>query len=204
MLTKLCPKDTSKFIDLYLLSCVHYWNVTKYQIESLNVLVINLLFTLPDIHLSWKEPGLGKIFKPRKFISQTGDRLHCDGRESICACVRVSNHLELDYRQLWAAMWLLGIEHSSSGKATNADTCWAIPLAPRSIFKKIIEIISGQGGLKEWRDGDRRAGMDQHWFKFFAIYLIIYFCCTLPWLFWILIVFLHTLHFLWIFSYSFP
>lgn len=40
-------------------------------------------------------------------------------------CVRVSNHLELGYRQLWADVWALGIEPGSSTKAV-----WAISLVP--------------------------------------------------------------------------
>ena len=35
-------------------------------------------------------------------------------------CVRVqSNHLELDYRQLLAAMWLLGFELRTSGRVAS-------------------------------------------------------------------------------------
>ena len=33
---------------------------------------------------------------------------------------RASNPLELSYRQLWATMWLLGIEPGSPGRAASA------------------------------------------------------------------------------------
>jgi hypothetical protein len=33
-------------------------------------------------------------------------------------------------RQLWAAVWVLGIEHPSSGRAASALDSWAIPPAP--------------------------------------------------------------------------
>jgi hypothetical protein len=41
----------------------------------------------------------------------------------IHVCVKVSNHLELDYRLLSAAMWVLGIEPVSSGRAASALHC---------------------------------------------------------------------------------
>jgi hypothetical protein len=34
------------------------------------------------------------------------------------------------YKWLWTTMWLLGIELSTSGRATSAPNCWAIFLAP--------------------------------------------------------------------------
>ena len=38
------------------------------------------------------------------------------------------------YRQFWAAMWVLGIELRSSGRAASALNCWAISPAPNCTF----------------------------------------------------------------------
>jgi hypothetical protein len=38
------------------------------------------------------------------------------------------------YRQLWAVVWMLGIELRSSGRVNSAFNCWAISLAWFTVF----------------------------------------------------------------------
>jgi hypothetical protein len=47
-----------------------------------------------------------------------------------------------NHRQLWAAMWLLGIELRSSGRAANAVNHWTISPAPKVRILTTIHIFS--------------------------------------------------------------
>lgn len=51
---------------------------------------------------------------------------------------RVWNHMELDYRQLWVPMWVLGLETGSSGRAASAFNYWAISPAPIITFLNLF------------------------------------------------------------------
>lgn len=52
----------------------------------------------------------------------------------MCVWVRVSEDLELEYRQMWASKWVLGIEVWSSGRVASALNPWAISLDQELIF----------------------------------------------------------------------
>lgn len=49
-------------------------------------------------------------------------------------CVGLLHLLNWSYRQMWAAMWVLGIEPRSSEGAANALNHWDISPAPASFF----------------------------------------------------------------------
>lgn len=51
------------------------------------------------------------------------------------------------YRQLWAAVWMLGIDPVSFGRAAGAFNCWDTSLAPHVIF---WESCSLSTGLTSW------------------------------------------------------
>jgi len=51
------------------------------------------------------------------------------------------------YRWLWAAMWLLGIELRTSGRAASALNHWAISPAPLTCFLTEHRTTSPRGGL---------------------------------------------------------
>ena len=53
------------------------------------------------------------------------------------------------YRWLWATMWLLRIELTTSGRALSALNHWAISLAPGKNILKCIFIPS------RWKDGEK-------------------------------------------------
>jgi hypothetical protein len=45
-------------------------------------------------------------------------------------CMKVTDTLELDYRHLWAAMWVLAIEPGSSERVASAPSHWALSPTP--------------------------------------------------------------------------
>jgi hypothetical protein len=62
----------------------------------------------------------------------------------IYVCLRVSDPLELEL-QLWASMWMLGIEQESSARGLNH---WAISPAPPPFFAYMYVCVRVSDPLK--------------------------------------------------------
>ena len=80
-----------------------------------------------------------------------------------CMFVWVLPPWNCSYRQMWAAVWMLGIKPRSSEKATSAHYCWAIfptPLAClliHTLFFKLL-IVSDWW----WTVGERKGNFQLH------------------------------------------
>ena len=70
----------------------------------------------------------------------------------LTACISVKGYRipwNWSYRQLWAAMWMLGIEPWSSGRAASALSCWAI--SPARLHLQIQQTWLLSKGLTSYR-----------------------------------------------------
>jgi hypothetical protein len=55
----------------------------------------------------------------------------------VCLCEGIRYWI---YRQLWAAMWVLGIEPRSFGRAVSAPNHWTIYLVPQSYIFMVVVV----------------------------------------------------------------
>jgi hypothetical protein len=72
----------------------------------------------------------------------------CIGVLPVCAFVWRFYTWNWSYRELWAAMWVLGIDPGSSGKSVSARNCWVIFLPQVSNFCLKTGLLMVQFGLK--------------------------------------------------------